>query len=55
MYDQVNNHFALKIEDTMYDVTGIISEDGFIPWSKFCKLDPLEAGRIFHNCIMFDD
>ena len=55
MYNPVDNHFAMQIEDVLYNVTGEISKDGYIPFEAFCYTEPLEAERIFHQCILFDE
>lgn len=54
LYDPIVGHFALKIEDRIYDITGDITdqEHKWYRWSDYEKFDPLERRRIFHHCIL---
>lgn len=53
MYYAVGNHFACKIRDRIFDITGDITDKHqfFEPWDEYKKLDPLETSRIIKYCV----
>lgn len=53
MYNVVENHFALDIDGVLYDVSGVISSDGFEPWYDVEAKDPLLYEQIMADCIDF--
>ena len=52
MYNPIDNHFATKIGDTLYDITGAISFNEFESWNEFAKEDYLLTRRIIKDCIL---
>ena len=53
MYDEVMNHFGCRIENEIYDVTGIVTNDyDWISWADMRKKDSLLAARIERDCIL---
>lgn len=52
MYDPVINHFVVKIEDRLYDITGdVTGEYNVVRWSTYP--DESEKRRIIRDCIKF--
>lgn len=50
MYDEVENHFAARIGDRIYDITGdITGRGGMVPWSSID--DELLVQHIIRDCI----
>ena len=52
MYNPIDNHFATKIGNTLYDITGVIKPDEFESWTKYSKEDYLLTRRIIKDCIL---
>jgi hypothetical protein len=50
-YNQIDNHFAAKINDRFYDVTGEICGDGFVPWATYQEYDSYDYARIVRDCV----
>lgn len=56
IYDPVTNHWACKIRDKIYDITGDITDDiqyDWEDWHDFEYKDPLLTKRLYHDCINF--
>lgn len=54
MYDPVINHWACKIEDRVYDITGDVTFDyKWKYWESFKYEDELLTARLFQDCINF--
>lgn len=54
VYNPVANHFATKIQNSVFDITGEI--DGwsdFVGWKEYQLMEPLQSARIKKNCINF--
>lgn len=53
-YDEINNHFFTKIKNTFYDIKGayIPGSVGIYSWSEYILIEPLNASRIYKNCIL---
>lgn len=54
MYDEVLNHFATKIDDRIYDITGDITDDERYHWERWTSViqkDYKHAWRIRRDCI----
>ena len=54
-YDPVANHFALWIDDRIYDITGDITDDPqykFVFWDTYKFQDTKEMQRIYRDCIL---
>ncbi len=55
MYNPIQNHFCCSIStdtDTIFaDISGPIDSKNFVPWEDFIKEEPLEAARIYRDCI----
>lgn len=54
VYHEINNHFAVRIKGTTYDITGEIDGNGFEEWCipMAYKKDYLWAQNIFECCII---
>ena len=49
MYDAVNNHFVVEIENRLYDITGeVTGQYDVVRWSKY-----LDKRGIIRDCIKF--
>lgn len=55
MYNMVQNHFAVLIEGCLYDASGVIPSEGFIPWNDVAAVDSLLYSRIVHDTIHMID
>ena len=53
MYNIEENHFAIDIDGVLYDASGTISSDGFIPWYQVAKIDSLLYQQLIADCIDF--
>lgn len=54
MYDPVINHFATEIDGRIYDITGDITDNSeyhWHRWMEYLRQDPVEARRIYRDCI----
>jgi hypothetical protein len=52
MYAPVDNHFGVKIDSKVWDITGDCTDKyEWIKWSDFD--DDLERKRIVRDCVMF--
>lgn len=53
VYYSAGNHFACKIKNRIFDITGDITDKHlfFESWEEFKKEEPLEATRIIKYCI----
>lgn len=54
MYYAVGNHFACKICNRVYDVTGDITDRKlyFESWGQYQQYEPVESKRILEQCIL---
>lgn len=52
MYNDIDNHFACKIGNTIYDINGI-NTDSFVEWDNYRKTEPLNADRVIRDCIIY--
>lgn len=53
MYDDVMNHFATKIDDRIYDITGDVTDDpkyNWQPWQPWSYIRANEPERIYRDC-----
>lgn len=58
LYDPVLNHFACRIDDRIYDITGDITNSsiyGWRSWNEYAEIDELETNRIIKYCILLED
>lgn len=54
MYDPVINHWACKIEDRIYDITGDVTFNyEWEYWESFKYEDELLTSHLFRDCINF--
>ena len=53
VYYSAGNHFACKIRNRIFDITGDITNKNlfFESWDEFQKAEPLEATRVARYCI----
>ena len=54
MYDEAMNHFATKIDDRIYDVTGDITDDPRYHWERWTTVrsrDWRHTERILRDCV----
>lgn len=56
MYDPILNHFYFYYIKTnkFYDIRGEVHPDpgDIISWETYRYVEPLDAGRVFNNCIL---
>lgn len=48
------NHFAFKVNDKLYDITGCCDntyEGEWVSWLDYQNTEPTQAHRIMHDCI----
>ena len=51
-YDEIENHFACKLDDKVYDITGDVTNSyNWIEWPDLVKKDRSLAHRIYRDCI----
>ena len=56
VYDEIENHFAVKIDDEVYDITGIVTRQyDWIAWGDLIKNDKSLALRIHRDCVLLED
>ena len=52
MYDQIANHFAVKIDGRLYDITGDVTD--LYQMERWCDIkDEALKQRIIDQCILF--
>ena len=53
MYYSAGNHFACKVYDRVFDITGDITNKHlfFEPWEEYRQLDPVETAHLTVDCI----
>ena len=53
MYYAVGNHFACKIEDRIFDITGDITDKNlyFEYWDKYKNFDAEDYARVLRDCV----
>lgn len=54
MINNVENHFACKIEDELYDITGKCADKykgEWVDWNYYQMADPTHSKRIIECCI----
>ena len=54
VYDPINNHFAVRINGRIYDITGDITDSTiytWADWSSFRHQDPKLTERIIRDCV----
>ena len=51
VYNQIENHFACRIDGIVYDVTGVINGGDWEYWSMYRIAEPLDAARVYRDCI----
>lgn len=55
IYNPVQNHFALLLNDMAYDITGEVDPTGFFPWDWYRRTDRSEYVRIRKQCIRLEE
>ena len=52
MYNPVENHFAAKINEKLYDINGEINDtEEWMTWTEYQKFEPLDSERVIKNCL----
>lgn len=54
-YNPILNHFALCIDNSLYDATGLIEPDptsSWLPWHDYIRIEPLGADRVYRDCVL---
>lgn len=49
-YNQPDGHFATLIDGKVYDITGEINKEGFIPLSEYKRFEPGLYQRLMKQC-----
>lgn len=53
VYDDIENHFGCKIDDEVYDITGIVTNQyNWELWQTVKERDYLHASHIERDCIL---
>ena len=56
VYAPIDNHFGIKYEDEIYDITGIVTDKyEWIDWELMVKEDPKWSARIARDCFYFTE
>ena len=58
MINNVENHFACKIGDDIYDITGKCNdsyEGEWEYWEEYQKVEPIQAERVTDYCILLTE
>ena len=56
VYDEIINHFGFLLEDTIYDITGIVTDKyNWENWRDVYYRDRLHGRRIVRDCILKGD
>lgn len=56
VYDEIVNHFGFLLENTVYDVTGIVTDKyNWENWRDVYCRDRLHGQRIIRDCILKGD
>lgn len=54
-YNPVENHFATKIDGSLYDITGeLVDGRNWMMWRKYIAMDLLDAIRVIKDCVNKD-
>ena len=55
LYDVIDGHFVILIDNKIYDWQGIVSKDRnhrYVIWDQFDEYDELQKERIIRDCIL---
>ena len=53
VYDEIENHFGCKIDNEVYDITGIVTNQyNWELWDDVKKRDYLHASHVERDCIL---
>lgn len=56
VYNDIDNHFAFKYEDRLYDITGEITNDlcklSYVNWEDYITIEPRNSERVIKDCIL---
>ena len=56
VYDEIENHFGCKIDDEVYDITGIVTNQyNWELWADVKARDLLHAQHIERDCILKEE
>jgi hypothetical protein len=56
MYDPIANHFGVRIDNVVYDITGDVTNAyRWEEWDLYYKEDPVHGRRILRYCYYFDE
>lgn len=57
VYNEIDNHFAFKCCNKLYDITGEITDTeaikNFVSWDTYVSVEPKNAARVMRDCILF--
>ena len=53
MYNQIDNHFACRIDTLLFDANGIVNANlkNWVLWAGYLLNEPLDAARVYRDCI----
>lgn len=56
-YNVIENHFAYYdcVTEKLYDISGEISDTGFIAWNTYYDKDSTHYTRIYNQCILKEE
>ena len=54
VYYSAGNHFACKIKDRIFDITGDITNKNlfFESWEEYQKVEPLDSAEVIKYCVL---
>ena len=55
LYDVIDGHFVVSIDNIKYDWSGVINDQGnhyYVDWDHFDKYDSLQKQSIIDGCIL---
>lgn len=58
VYDSLKGHFLYEYDGTFWDAAGEVPREdpaGLISWDGYKEIDPVHYGRIFRQCILFNE
>lgn len=56
VYDEIDGHFATKIDKRIYDITGDVTDTFRVSdWYQFCQREPILSMRILRRCKDFEE
>ena len=52
VYNPIDCHFAMKLDESIYDITGEIESKGFVDWKEYQSEEIADSLRAIKNMIL---